>query len=247
MNYYPFHIGDYKSHTEHLEPMEDLAFRRMMDWSYLHEKQLPHNVDEIGRLIRMRSHCDCIEYVLQSFFERTDTGWINNRIDREISKYNDKSEKAKKSAQARWKNKPANNECLDDANALPAESECNANQEPRTKNHNQEPINKEHGFSDWYALYPKKVDKKDCLKIWASKKLYLIADKLIADMKTRAPIIESIAKDKQFIASPARFLRGEKWNDEITTLTSQKKDRNGFTKTNYAEEELASGFGENNI
>lgn len=29
--------------------------------------------------------------------------------------------------------------------------------------------------------------------------------------------------------------------------SNQKKDRNAFTKTNYAEEELASGFGENNI
>ena len=24
MNFYPFHIGDYVSHTAHLEPMEDL-------------------------------------------------------------------------------------------------------------------------------------------------------------------------------------------------------------------------------
>lgn len=108
-------------------------------------------------------------------------------------------------------------------------------------------VNKEHGFSDWYTLYPKKVDKKDCLKIWESKKLYLIADKLIADMKTRAPIILSIARDKQFIASPAKFLRGEKWNDEIPTVSSQQKDRSAFTKTNYAEEVSANGFGENNI
>ena len=140
MNYYSFHIGDYKSHTEHLEPLEDLAFRRMIDWCYLHEKPLPIDIDEIARLIRMRSHNDCIAYVLQEFFVRNADGYINKRISREISKYQEKSHKAKKSAEARWKNKASKNKGSSDANAYQTQCESNANQEPRTKN--QEPRTK---------------------------------------------------------------------------------------------------------
>ena len=71
MHYYKFNISDYKAHTEHLELLEDLAFRRMLDWMYLHEKPLPKNIDEIARFIRMRTHNDCIAYVLQEFFIKT--------------------------------------------------------------------------------------------------------------------------------------------------------------------------------
>lgn len=126
MHYYNFNIGDYKAHTEHLELMEDLAFRRMLDWCYLHEKALPKNIDEIAKLIRMRTHNDCIEYVLQSFFERTKDGYINARISHEVKKYQEKSEKAKKSAKARWDKKANKNNEVTDANALQADSEGNA-------------------------------------------------------------------------------------------------------------------------
>lgn len=122
MHYYQFNIGDYQSHTSHLSEMEDLAFRRMLDWCYLHEKPLPLDVDEISRQIRMRSHSDCIASVLQEYFERTADGWINARAIQEMHKIGEKSEKASASAKARWgKN----------ANALRTQSEGNATQDTR--------------------------------------------------------------------------------------------------------------------
>ena len=138
MHYYQFNIGDYKAHTEHLEPMEDLAFRRMMDWCYLHEKPLPLDIKEIERLIRMRTHSESIAYVLETYFERTAKGYANSRIMHEIEKYQEKSEKAKKSAQARWNKKASKQKGLDDANALQAESESNAKH--KTLNTKQETL-----------------------------------------------------------------------------------------------------------
>lgn len=124
MHYYQFNIGDYQSHTSHLSEIEDLAYRRLLDWYYLHEKPLPLDVDEISRLIRMRLHCDCIAIVLREFFNKTDDGYISERADRELSKVGDKSEKAKKSAVIRWEKEK--NKQKDDANALPTQSERNA-------------------------------------------------------------------------------------------------------------------------
>jgi uncharacterized protein YdaU (DUF1376 family) len=121
MHYYQFNIGDYQSHTSHLSDMEDLAYRRLLDWYYLHELPIPLEVTEVARQIRMRTHSDCIASVLQEYFERTDDGWIHNRADKEIAKVGEKSEKASASAKARWKKK--------DANALPTQSEGNATQD----------------------------------------------------------------------------------------------------------------------
>ena len=119
MHFYQFNIKDYQSHTGHLDEFEDLAYRRLLDWCYLHERPLPLEPDEIARLIRMRSHSDCIASVLREFFVRTDHGWISDRVLREISSVNNKSEKARESARARWDKRL-------DANALPTQSEGNA-------------------------------------------------------------------------------------------------------------------------
>lgn len=119
MHYYQFNIGDYKSHTEHLSDTEDLIFRRLLDWYYLHETPIPLDLTEVSRQIRMRSHTESIAVVLQEFFDRTENGWINHRANAEILKAGDKSQKASESAKARW-NKAK------DANALPAQSEGNA-------------------------------------------------------------------------------------------------------------------------
>ena len=121
MHYYQFNIGDYKSHTEHLSEMEDLAYRRLLDWYYLHEKPIPLDSKETARQIRMRSHNDCIALVLQEYFERTEDGWIHHRANAEIFKAGDKSQKASASAKIRWHKTP-------DANALQSQSEPNATQ-----------------------------------------------------------------------------------------------------------------------
>jgi uncharacterized protein YdaU (DUF1376 family) len=119
MHYYQFNIGDYKSHTEHLSEMEDLTYRRLLDWYYLHETPIPLDEDEVARQIRMRSHIDCIAVVLREYFECTTKGWIHHRANKELSKAGDKSQKASESAKARWNKQK-------DANALQMQSESNA-------------------------------------------------------------------------------------------------------------------------
>ena len=118
MYYYQFNIGDYQSHTSHLSEIEDLVYRRLLDWYYLHEIPIPLDESEVSRQIRMRSHTESIAIVLQEYFERTDDGWIHHRANKEIAKAGDKSEKAKASANARWGKK--------DANALQTQSDSNA-------------------------------------------------------------------------------------------------------------------------
>lgn len=136
MHYYTFKPKDYMSKTAFLEPMEDLAYRRMLDHCYLTELPLPADVSEIAMLIRMRSHTDSIKVVLHYFFELTPQGYVNDRIARELSAYHSKSEKAKASAEARWtKERNKIKDVASDANALLNECEGNTNHKPITNNH----------------------------------------------------------------------------------------------------------------
>jgi len=120
MHYYQFNIGDYKSHTEHLSEMEDLAYRRLLDWYYLHETPIPLDIQETARQISMRTHSECIATVLQEYFIRTGDGWTHGRADKEIAKTGEKSSKASESAKERWKREK-------EANAMRTHSEVSAN------------------------------------------------------------------------------------------------------------------------
>ncbi len=102
MNYYQFHIGDYASHTRNLSPMEDLAYRRLLDEYYLHEKPLLTGVEAVARQIGLREYVTEVKFVLESFFRLTDQGWSNVRADAEIAKYKSYGEAGKRGAAKRW-------------------------------------------------------------------------------------------------------------------------------------------------
>ena len=96
MIWYKFHIGDYISHTMHLDDAEDLAYRRLLDWYYMSEKPLPLDVALVSRRIRLDE--DVVAPVLNEFFEKTTDGYINARADKEIAAYNVRVELNRKSA-----------------------------------------------------------------------------------------------------------------------------------------------------
>lgn len=108
--------------TSHLDEMEDLAYRRMLDLYYLKESPLPKSIPEIAKLIRMRTHCESIANVLQEYFALTEHGYVNAKANATLLKIYDKSEKAKKSAEKRW-----DLQRLKNANALQTQCEGNAN------------------------------------------------------------------------------------------------------------------------
>ena len=101
MHFYSFNIGDYMSHTLHLSPMEDLAYRRCLDIYYLHEKPLPEDMGEVARLIRMPQHKPEVTQVLKEFFTHDVVkGWTNPRTDEEIVKYQSKVQSAIRAGKA---------------------------------------------------------------------------------------------------------------------------------------------------
>ena len=219
MHYYTFHPKDYMSKTNFLDLMEDLAYRRMLDYQYLHESPLPADIDEIAILISMRTHSDSIAVVLRYFFELTDDGYINDRAEQEIAKYQEKSEKARKSAIARWKKKtPKANKDKGssdvDANALRTDSEGNANHEPLTTNHQPLTINNEPviAFDEFWEAYDKKIDRAKCLAKW---------EKLTAqqhqEIMSNVHAYVAANNVKQYRKNPLTYLNGECWLDEIIT------------------------------
>ena len=94
MNYYPFHIGDYISHTSHLTDEEDLAYRRMIDLYYMTEEPFT-DISWVAR--KVKSTPEIVKVLLEEFFEfwHSDCSWRNKRADEEIAKYRLKADSAR--------------------------------------------------------------------------------------------------------------------------------------------------------
>lgn len=133
MHYYQFNIGDYSSHTKHLTPIEDICYRRLLDWYYLHEKPIPKDINSVTRMLILNGCLTEVEQVLNEFFIATKNGWINPRADKEIDAYHNKilssSRAGKISAEKRktYNQHPFNNPSTD--------VQPNINHKPLTINH----------------------------------------------------------------------------------------------------------------
>lgn len=222
MHYFTFHPKDYMSKTGFLEPMEDLAYRRMLDYQYLNESPLPTDIDEIAMLIGMRTYSDSIATVLRYFFELTDDGYVNERAEKEIAKYQEKSDKARQSANVRWKktgakaskNKGSSNS---NANAMRTHTEGNANQEPLITN--QEPSTSLPFNDFWNAYDYKKGGLAKPKAKWQS--LTVEQQKLIM---AHVPRYVKSTPNKSYRKYPMTYLNNEGWLDEITELSTNGDD-----------------------
>lgn len=222
MHYYTFHPKDYMSKTNFLEPLQDLAYRRMLDYQYLNESPLPADIDEIAMLINMRSHSDSIAVVLRYFFELTEDGYINDRAEQEIAKYQEKSEKARKSANARWKKKDSKASkdkasSDNDSNAMRTHSEGNANHKPITINHKPLTNSNDDGekvlnipFDVFWKTYAKSVAKDKCEAKWKS-----LSDKVREEIMQHLPAYVASTPVKKFRKDPYTYLNNKGWLDDI--------------------------------
>jgi len=122
VNYYPFHVGDYTSATQHLTLEEDAMYRRLLDICYTTEKPLPKEERQLFRLTRAASdlHREAVLTVLHEFFSETEQGWISTRVEAELEVMREKQQKQRDRANKRWHKPDAN---TGNATAMPRHEE----------------------------------------------------------------------------------------------------------------------------
>jgi uncharacterized protein YdaU (DUF1376 family) len=187
MHYFQFNIGDYASHTRHLSLLEDLAYRRMLDSYYLHQKPLPEDAAQVARLIGMRENVAEVEQVLADFFDLTADGWAHSRADREIADYARFLEKQRENGKRGGR--PRKNP--DETHRKPTANPSQTQTEPKkslTTNHKPLTTNQ-----DITPLPPKGVSKPDDVSddVWRDFKKHRakhggITDRVIAGFRREA-------------------------------------------------------------
>lgn len=126
-HWYPRYPADYGKKTRHLSMMEHGAYALLMDYCYSTGNPIPANAVQVHRICMAfaSDEQDACMRVLHEFFTEQPDGWHNDRIDEELEKRNDISDKRSKAAQKRYEKKPANAHAIAPANADTATATAN--------------------------------------------------------------------------------------------------------------------------
>jgi len=178
MHYYQHHIGDFVRDTARLTDTQCMAYLRLIWMYYDTEKPLPN--DPEGLAFQVGASDQDVRLILKHYFETDGDLCRHKRCDKELAVFKEKSEKAAKSANARWNN----------ANAMRTHTERNANervldanQQPIPKN--QEPITKKQPTVDLPVWLPKEKweafvqMRKQLKKPMTEYAIKLMVDKLV--------------------------------------------------------------------
>lgn len=96
MNYYPHHIGDFRSATMYLSRIERSIYSDLLDLYYDAEAPLTLDFAVLCRRVGARDDVEktAVQQVLTDYFTQTEKGWANKRCDEEIQKYREGQEKS---------------------------------------------------------------------------------------------------------------------------------------------------------
>lgn len=212
MNYYPFHPGDYLRDTAHLEPMEDLAYRRLLDLYYLSEAPISLETQQVSR--RLRLGYESVIAVLNEFFICTSNGYIHKRCDAEIANYRHRQDKSRQNGKLGGRPKKTQQVIL----ANPEETQSKPRETQQKANQNQNQNNTSVGFNEFWQAYPRKVGKGAAEKAWAKANPDLQAVLTALAWQTKQ---DGWTKDGgAFIPHPGTYLNQRRWEDEKPATTS---------------------------
>jgi len=211
MHYFQFNIGDYMSHTNHLSLLEDIAYRRLLDLYYLHERPLNSGVASVARQIGMREHETEVQTVLEEFFKLTEDGWVNKRADLVIEDYRAKIQQASKAGKA-----SAERRLSKRSTVVATDVQPNIKQETITKK--QEPSS---------AKKPAKKCPKD----------FEVTDDMKTWVKTECPLVDhaeqtKVFRDYEFTAAKSDWVgTWRNWMRKANQFAAEKQTTDRYPKT----------------
>jgi len=142
----------------------------------------------------------------------TDEGLWNGRVGVETEIRREKSTQAGESAKTRWQ-KAKENQQRNHADALPLQSDGNANQKPDIRRRDTDVSLFEREFNEqFWPLCPRKVGKPKALRAFIAARKRAQLDAILAGMGRYAD--ERRGQDQQFTKQPEGWLNRDGWLDE---------------------------------
>lgn len=200
MHYFQFEIKEWVSNTAHLSLEEEAVYLRLINYYYDSEKPIPKDHSMILRKLRI-DNLDMANLILNEFFVTTEHGWIHERCDREIERYNAKVDQASRAGRA-------------SANARSTLVQPIINHKPLIINHKSLTINQDNTFDRFWNAYPRKVGKTAALKAWLKHNPDI--DLVLKALEWQKKSPQWFKNNGLYIPHASTWLNGSRWLDEPT-------------------------------
>ena len=238
----PLYVSDYLGDTRRLKTIEHGAYMLLI-MEYWQHGALPSDDDELAEIagLDIDEWLDMRPKIARLFQD----GWKHKRIDAELAKAADISERRKASAERRWSKGNANA----DANAQQEHCKSNARgdandmhrarvpqPQPHTSSLRSEETRAERAaianeavqaFERFWDVWPHKTGKPAAIK--AFFKVWREADAIIAGVNR---YIRDKPADRPWL-NPTTFLNQRRWEDQPAPVANARdgpdRDRGGFT------------------
>lgn len=249
MNYYQFHIGDFRSGTINMSRHSRWIYRDMMDVYYDSEQPLPLDMDVLCDMLGVSSdeEKEIVRRHLRFKFDMTDVGYTHEVCEKVIAEYRSKADVAR--ANGKLGGRPKGNQnkpsgfppgSYEVSVCKQGETGSQTNHKPLTKNQEPKELkayvpdaqSRSDYFDRFWKLYPKKKSKADAEKAWSKLKM---SDEfftvIIQALSVQCSSQDWTKEAGKYVPLAGTWIRGKRWEDEVSPAAQQK--HNGFAQADY--------------
>lgn len=220
----PFYIGDYLADTMHLTTEQHGAYLLLIIAYWRNRGPLPADDTKLRSIVRLDAKAWAQSRdTLAGFFQQEGDVWRHKRIDAELTRAQQITDKrsaaGKASAQQKANKRPAHvehvNEQIGVQTTLPSPSPVPTEPPPNPRKRGGLPAEQSSEFEGWYAEYPHKVGRGAAERAWngarAQASLAELSEGLARYVATKRPDVPW--------CNPATWLNAKRWLDAPADTT----------------------------
>lgn len=225
------------------------AYRNLLDHSWLANPQgyLPDDDTQLAGMSGAKETWPEMRETVMAMFKKSAKGWSNSRLLIELKKQKKRKADAQSAAKSRWgkykqgmrSHSEGNADASDPQSIAIASALTTAIAIPTADKEEEKTPQPPKGgahpdFETWWSHYPKKVDKKNAQAKFKKAMANGAALQTLIDGAGRY----AKAQDAKYYMGPAKWLHGERWEDEQTKGTGkdQRDYGRGFAAADSPDE-----------
>lgn len=225
----PLYVGDYLKDTQHLTPQKHGVYLKLLMHCWSIQGPVPLDEQEAAGIANCRSadEIDSLRYVLSRYFTKMEDGWYQKRMQLEIERAENLSERRSSAGRKGYEAKAKSLEkkyIQASAKQVLSKSQAIASTPTPTPTPTLTPTptsRKEKdspGFEEFWATYPhfpNRSSKAEARRRWTAYKLEPIRSDVMRALKACLAIPNWTRDGREFVSAAEVWLRKRLWEQDL--------------------------------
>lgn len=228
----PLYVGDYLKDTQHLTPQKHGVYLKLLMHCWSIQGPVPLDEQEAAGIANCRSadEIDSLRYVLGRYFTKMDDGWYQKRMQLEIERAENLSERRAFAGRKGYEAKAKSLKQKDvqaSAKQVLSKSQAIASTPTPTLTPTPTPrkdLKHSLGFAEFwttYPHYPNRSSKAKSWERWTKMNLEAIVADVMQALRACIAIPTWTKNDREFVCAAEVWLNKRLWEQELVSLSDR--------------------------